>query len=287
MRSCFLLACLVHPSPQTKHSGKTSLLFHYAHTVAAAGGRAVILLPRPAAADAGDHHPTSPLSLPLPTNPPLLPHGAGPGDPAWARVSIKWVSSLADVQAYGACLHLLPPGDAPDAVLVDDVLGLPADQPQPQPPPGAGAATATAKAAASAFLPPPLPRPPTDRRATEHALARAMALLVDGVAGWRGGGGGQEQEQHQPALQRRCPGRLVVSVRSRSLGGGGSSWSSSAAAPPMMHLVTRWAPLVLMAAPGQGGFEFGVQEGRGGSGSLRAVYRVSGREGLAADGVVA
>ena len=299
----FFHSSLNRPPPPRKqsrtHSGKTSLLFHYAHTVAAAGGRAVILLPRPPFSGSADGDASAP---PLPANPPLLPPGADPGDPAWARASIKWVASLADVQAYGACLHLLAPEDAPDAVLVDDVLSLPAEAP-----PVAAAAhhhhhhhpgDASAAAGASAPFAPPPPRPPADRRATEHALARAMALLVDGVTGRWGDGagqgeGGQQQEPEAPAPPRRRPGKLVFSVRTRPTGGGvGGGDGVTSSAPPMMHLVTRWAPLVLVAAPGPAGFEFGEQHqapppGRvPAAASVRAAYRVSGREGLAADGVV-
>ena len=60
-------------TPPTPASGKTSLLFHYAHAVAAEGGDVIFLTTR-AAAEAA---------------PPLLPVGVGPGAPAWGRVHMK------------------------------------------------------------------------------------------------------------------------------------------------------------------------------------------------------
>ena len=201
--------------PQQTNSGKTSLLFHYAHAVAADGGHAIILLPRPpaegggggtaAAAPAPAPAPAR-ASLPVPLNPPLLAPAAARADAAaWGRVAIKWVSSLADLQAYGACLHLLDPAARPDAVCVDDVGGLPVGgEEAPAVPPGGPEGAPPP--------PPPPPRPPPDRRAREQALMRALALLADGVGGgWRGqdegsgGGGGAVAEQwHRPGGDGRA-----------------------------------------------------------------------------------
>ena len=216
----------------------------------------------------------------MPLNPPLLAPAAARADAAaWGRVAIKWVSSLADLQAYGACLHLLDPAARPDAVCVDDVGGLPVGgEEAPAVPPGGPEGAPPP--------PPPPPRPPPDRRAREQALMRALALLADGVGGgWRGqeegsgGGGGAVAEQwHRPGGGR--PGRLVLAVRTDGgQGGGGAPSAASPAAP--LFLLQRWAPLVLASAPGPAGFEFGSM-----AGGPRAVFRVSGREGLAADGVV-
>ena len=58
---------------RTPNSGKTSLLFSYAHSVAAAGGRVVFLCQR----------------AKLEQAPPLLPAGVSRGDAAFERVDIK------------------------------------------------------------------------------------------------------------------------------------------------------------------------------------------------------
>ena len=253
-----------------KNSGKTSLLFHYARSVAESTGRPVYFLKSAAAAQAG---------------PPLLPAtaaasvgsgGQGPAAAAAAAaaaaggrateardpfdlVQMKYVSSIADVVAFAACLHLLesdldeaegggrgrgrgqegPPSSSsrlprrPAAVVVDGLSSLPPDE--------------DSAAASSRSI---------DRRAVEHAVLRALAVLSDATAGaWRG----RKGEERTGGGERGEGGE-------GGAGGDKSNDSSSSAAPlPPIALVVaeeaapdgrapfylyrRWLPLILAVRP--------------------------------------
>ena len=183
-------------------------------------------------------------------------HGRAAGDP-FDLVQMKYVSSIADVVAFAACLHLLesegegdgqgdgPPGSSstiprrPAAVVVDGLSSLPPDE---------------ASAAASTF----------DRRSVEHAVLRALAVLSDATAGaWRrkvrskgkghgergggGGGGGGEgkgggeggESSSSPPPPPLPPIALVVAEEAAPDG----------RAP--FYLYRRWLPLVLAVRPAQ------------------------------------
>lgn len=239
-------------TPSPRNSGKTSLLFHYARSVATSTGSPVYLLTSASAAAAG---------------PPLLPAtaasavtGAGEGGEGGATtaggpvdpfdlVQMKYVSSIADVVAFAACLHLLESEDGglggqgkpstsslprrPAAVVVDGLSSLPPDE-------------ACSRRA--------------DRRAVEHAVLRALAMLSDATGGaWRrrvrrneeqgalegGGGGGGDKGRgasSSSSSSSLCPIALVVAEESAPDG----------RAP--FYLYRRWLPLVLTVRPAHEGF---------------------------------
>ncbi|KAL4452260.1 hypothetical protein ABPG75_007922 [Micractinium tetrahymenae] len=108
------LAALSHLPPSASHcllsgperSGKTSLLFHAALSLARQG-REVLLLCRRAKLEAA---------------PPLLPEGLTHSDPAWQLVHIKYLANGYELLRYASCIHMLP--RLPDALLVDDLHAL-------------------------------------------------------------------------------------------------------------------------------------------------------------------
>lgn len=164
---------------------------------------------------------------------------------AFDLVQMKYVSSIADVVAFAACLHLLEAseegGDSsiprrPAAVVVDGLSSLPPDE---------ASAASTSRSA--------------DRRAVEHAVLRALAVLSDATAG---------------AWRRRTRGR-----RERG-GGGGAGGQKSNSLPPIalvvaeeaapdgrapFYLYRRWLPLVLAVRPAAAALD-------GGPGGARPLH---------------
>lgn len=251
--------------PSTKNSGKTSLLFHYARSVAASTGRPVYFLTSAGAAAAG---------------PPLLPataasvvvgsggrggegEGGGEGIAATATtdpfdlVQIKYVSSIADVVAFAACLHLLESEEEeggegeeggenasarlprrPAAVVIDGLSSLPPDE------------NAAASSSSSRSF---------DRRAVEHAVLRALAVLSDATAGaWRRKEekGKRRKEQGDRSNPSSSPSpssplppiALVVAEEA----------SPDGRAP--FYLYRRWLPLVLTVRPAHEGLSYQQQQ---------------------------
>lgn len=120
------LAALPHLPPCASHcllsgperSGKTSLLFHAALSLARQGREVLVLCRRPK----------------LEAAPPLLPEGLSRQDPAWQLVHLKYLANGYELLRYASCIHMLP--RLPDALLVDDLhalCDLPAgDRPRPR-----------------------------------------------------------------------------------------------------------------------------------------------------------
>ncbi|KAK9814084.1 hypothetical protein WJX72_000412 [[Myrmecia] bisecta] len=86
-----------------ERSGKTSILFHFAYTLAAAGKQVGFLCKRSK----------------LEQVPPLLPLGANAQDAAWQNINLRYLDTAADLQKYAACIHLSP--NPPQALIVDDL----------------------------------------------------------------------------------------------------------------------------------------------------------------------
>jgi hypothetical protein len=134
-------------------SGKTSLLFQLARSLAERGGAPVVVLGARRTLEAA---------------PPLLAAGGAAGDAAWARVGVRFVDDGAALLRYAALLHLAE--EPPGALLVDDLSGLLAA--------GAGAGASAAGDGG-----------PGGARARDAALCRALAALRDAAehAGARAG----------------------------------------------------------------------------------------------------
>lgn len=218
--------------------------------------------------------------------------GRGPFD----LVHMKYVSSIADVVAFAACLHLLEGGDGdgdgdgggggrllprrPAAVVVDGLSSLPPDEPL---------SSSDAPHAASFG----------DRRATERAVIRALATLSDATAGtWRTGRERRRERRRgsendgdddddvnnslsaapAPPAPPLPPIALVVAEES----------SPDGRAP--FYLYKRWLPLVLTVRParelalaGAGGGRSGGDVSFGGTtGSLLSLSPLPAAAGGAA-----
>eukprot|EP00803_Ostreobium_quekettii_P004788 evm.model.scf_1944.2 EVM.evm.TU.scf_1944.2 scf_1944:10345-15102(+) len=86
-----------------ERSGKTSVLFHYAHSIAATGNKVVFICKRKS----------------IENCPPLLPQGISKDDPSMCNIHMRYLDSPQELQKFCACLHLL---DAlPCAVVVDNI----------------------------------------------------------------------------------------------------------------------------------------------------------------------
>lgn len=169
---------------------------------------------------------------------------------------MKYVSSIADVVAFAACLHLLEaegekgghedlstssPSSSrsiprrPAAVVVDGLSSLPPYE---------------ASASSSRSF---------DRRAVEHVVLRALAMLSDATAGaWRkrrkeegarGGGGGDEGDS-SPSSPPPLPSPIALVVAEESAPDGRAPF----------YLYRRWLPLVLAVRPAHEGFGFHQQQ---------------------------
>ncbi|KAK9822227.1 hypothetical protein WJX81_001571 [Elliptochloris bilobata] len=86
-----------------ERSGKTSILFHFAHSKAAGGNKVVFICKR----------------AKLEQVPPLLPHGGDVKDPAYSNVQMRYLDTMAELRRYAACFHLLEA--PPSALVVDDI----------------------------------------------------------------------------------------------------------------------------------------------------------------------
>ena len=83
-------------------SGKTTLLFHLAYSLAAKGGSVVVLGSRDR----------------LEAAPPALGPGRPASDPGWSRVHLKYVEDDLALLKYLSLLHLAP--QPPNVILIDD-----------------------------------------------------------------------------------------------------------------------------------------------------------------------
>jgi len=243
---------------RTTNSGKTSLLFHYARHVAAATQRPVYFLKSAAAASAGPPLLPAATSATAATATTVAATTTAAEAPAVAKattatpdpfdlVQMKYVTCIADVVAFAACLHLLAADDdendddasrllprRPAAVIVDGLSSLPPDDK-----PSSEASSSFGGGAG-------------DRRATERAVIRALATLSDATAGaWRKSKGEGRNEESLSSPPSPPPIALVVAEES----------SPDGRAP--FYLYRRWLPLVLTCRPAH---ELAVVGRRGGGG---------------------
>ncbi|KAL4538600.1 hypothetical protein Ndes2526B_g03104 [Nannochloris sp. 'desiccata'] len=91
-----------------EQSGKTSLLFHLAYSLASKGASVLIITSRER----------------LEYNPPALAQGLSPNDPVWLNIQIKYIEDETSLLQFASLLHLARP--APTVLLIDDIDRLPA-----------------------------------------------------------------------------------------------------------------------------------------------------------------
>lgn len=95
--------CLLTGPP---HSGRTTLLFHYAYSHAAAQEHVLFVTRREE----------------VEFDAPLLPAGVPKDDPALQRIQMRYLDTLADVKKLAASIHLLE--QPPAAIIVDNLSGF-------------------------------------------------------------------------------------------------------------------------------------------------------------------